>query len=193
MIIIIQSLVAKIITLNTHTKNSKCQHKWRVKTSLFQSKFPQVHNIRWNKQTGAGSNRHRQFSHRCLLQYWSRTLIPQHVHYVWQNERQTIPFHCIRPKRHPAVNFISIWRTCFCTKVFEQLFSTYVLALYYFGAKILYKKCVCKMLMKSTAVVNYTNTLQAAFYLIFFCQNITNPNWENIRALQNIYVWKSCQ
>jgi len=38
---------------------------------------------------------------------------------------------------------------------------------------LLNEKGVCKMLMKLTPVVNFTNILQAAFSPIFFCQKIT--------------------
>jgi len=48
------------------------------------------------------------------------------------------------------VNFTNVLRAHFWTKFLRQKIQSFVLALRLFGAKILYEKHVCKMLMKLT-------------------------------------------
>ncbi len=59
-----------------------------------------------------------------------------------------------------GVNFINIFRSHFSYETsFQQLFSSYVLAL----AKNSYKKCARKTLMKLTTGVNFINVKRANF------------------------------
>jgi len=53
------------------------------------------------------------------------------------------------------------------------------------------QKSACKMLMKLTPTVNFTNILEAAFVLL--CQNITNPNFKNINILKNTFYEKAAR
>ncbi len=71
----------------------------------------------------------------------------------------------------------------FCKQLFGigfvQLFSTYSLALYFFGKRILTKYVTQKLLVKLSTSVNFTNILQASFlelkcsaqllYLFLYC------------------------
>ena len=45
-----------------------------------------------------------------------------------------------------------------------------------------------KILTGLWSVVNFTNILQVAFVLIYFCQKITNPNCKHIKAAPNTFV-----
>jgi hypothetical protein len=76
----------------------------------------------------------------------------------------------------PGVNFINILRAHFALIFWRQkiLYPNHSFVI--FGAKILYKKCTSKVLMKLFAGVNFTNILQAAFsrfflvtVFVFFC------------------------
>jgi hypothetical protein len=57
-----------------------------------------------------------------------------------------------------GVNFINVLWARFSYKISNPKASFAV-----FGAKILYKKCVCKTLMKLTPGINFINVLRAAF------------------------------
>jgi len=59
-------------------------------------------------------------------------------------------------------------------------------------AKQFHIKTACKMLVKFTVVVNFTNIFEAAFELIFFCQKITNPNCKHMKTLKNTFNMKNC-
>jgi hypothetical protein len=52
----------------------------------------------------------------------------------------------------PGINFINVLRGhgIFRTQFWRQKLQSFFLALKIFGAKIVYKKCECKMLMKLT-------------------------------------------
>jgi len=68
----------------------------------------------------------------------------------------------------PGVNFINILRAHFALIFWRQkiLYPNHSFVI--FGAKILYKKCMSKVLMKLFPGVNFTNILQAAFSRFFF-------------------------
>jgi hypothetical protein len=77
-------------------------------------------------------------------------------------------------KLTPVVNFINILKAAFAPIFFCQKIQIQTVTREkQLCITLLNEKGVCKMLMKLTPVVNFTNILQAAFSPIFFCQKIT--------------------
>jgi len=68
----------------------------------------------------------------------------------------------------PIVNYINVIHVPFLCKIFGAKTSNPKHSFVIFGTKILYKKCACKMLMKLTPIVKFTNILWAAFKTLFF-------------------------
>jgi len=66
--------------------------------------------------------------------------------------------------RKPVVNFINILRAHFSYESKLSSFSIVMFQFLYFWRQNISAKCACKMLMKLTPKVDFTNILQEAFY-----------------------------
>jgi len=115
----------------------------------------------------------------------------------WTTGRYFREWDCIKSEKYfsilrQGVNFINILRARFSYEILVPKITNLCFGIETFWRqKIVYKKRVCKTLMKLTAGVNFINILCSPFVPIFLCKKNAKSRHNKRKAAQITFVQKN--